>query len=178
MSIQLGGETGGAASRMNTPMFKIMAYAMPVFTGVFSSFWPAGLQLSLFMGGFFAVLQSSIFRQAWFRRLLNMQPLAPRGTVLSDAPTYEGTINMGEAPKQEKKGFMGAVREAIDDTVKQGKEMTGQKTDTKTGRSDSETKSAKKYEEKKMREAAQKRFEAAQARKAQAEDRKERRRLR
>ena len=152
-------------------MNKLFLYVLPALTGFFAIWWPVGLQIPIFLNGIFAITQGSLFRQAWFRRFCNIQPL---GQMRSSAEAI--TLNRGpQAAKAAPKGFVGSIKRAYEETVEQGRKMAPIQTKpATTGRTDNEKKKAKAYEEKIAREAAQRRFEAKQAKEAREEERRQR----
>ena len=162
---------------------RLVGIVLPSITGIFALFWPAGLQVAIAFGGFLAMGQGWILRRPWFRHFLQMQPL-PRSKRPITTSDYKGTINTGQvaAGKQEKKGLLGGMKSAYSDLVKQGREISGKRNQRakarSAGRTEAEVKKAKAYDEKVLRQEAQRKFEAAQEREAREEERKERRRLR
>ena len=152
-------------------MHRLFLYFLPALTGLFAIWWPVGLQIPIFLNGIFAITQGSLFRQPWFRKLCNIQPL---GKMRSSAEAF--TLNRGpQAAKPAPKGFMDSIKRTYQETVEQGKKMVPKEPrSSTTGRTDNEKKKAKAYEEKMAREAAQRRFEAKQAKEAREEERRRR----
>lgn len=176
--LQMGGENGGSGS-MNPSTLKTVAIVIPTLTTLVSSFWPAGLQLGIAWGSLIALTQAWLFRRLWFRDFFRMQRFPPRPAADSKPTDYKGTLNTGEQPPTEKKPFLTSLKDAYNDIVKQGQALANKKdAAARPGRTQAELKKAKAYEEKKTREAAQRRFEADQADQARKEDRRLRKSVR
>ena len=156
---------------MDPTTYKVFAYLLPLVSGFFAIWWPAGLQIPILLSGFFAVSQNMLFRQAWFRNMCDIQPLG----VMRDAQKAMG-VNRGPAvAKPKPKGIVESLKTAGSDIVGRGKTIMAKDADKPvTGRTDSDIKKAKAYDAKMAREAAQRRFEAAQAKLAAEEDRRRR----
>jgi hypothetical protein len=58
-------------------MLKVMAYGIPAITLLVTSFWPAGLTLSLFVGGLLSAGQVTLLRNTTARSRLGLSPLPP-----------------------------------------------------------------------------------------------------
>lgn len=80
---------------MNPQVLKAMMWGMPALTLVFTSWLPAAMQLTFFVGGFLSFLQSRLFQQPWFRSYFNITPVPKqKGPKPSAGPpsAYKGTI--------------------------------------------------------------------------------------
>ena len=72
-------------STISPAAMKLMAYALPAFTLLFTWWLPAGVQLSFFVAGVISACQSLLFRWAPFREFFNMTPM-PKGPGLFNKP--------------------------------------------------------------------------------------------
>ena len=165
---------------MNETVRNVVSIVMPVLTGVFSAFWPAGMQLPIFMGAIFALTQAMMFRQPWFRNLFGMQPFPPQDASPAGQQQYQGTLTTTEAvpPEEKKMGIIERIKASGRDVVKQGMEITGKKQQARPGRSEGELKKAKEYEAKVRREMEQKRQASTEQREQRGQISKRRQRLR
>lgn len=94
MFAQQGGETG--QNNLSPEMAKAFMYGLPALTLVFTSWLPAGVQLSFFVSGVLSCIQAFTFRNAKFRRYFNMTPLPIATPKPSGGPPspYKGTIRL------------------------------------------------------------------------------------
>lgn len=182
--IQKGGETG-SASTLSPVVHKVFLYVLPTITGVFASFWPGGLQLTIFVTSFLSMIQATAFRQPWFRNILGIHPLPSPASLKPKTQAYAGTINRYQPPSAnasssppKKDGIFGNafsnVKGAYSEIQKQGQDFVNTRQPAaKTGRrTEAEVKHAKAYEEKRKRELAQRKFENEQERQARREEKR------
>ncbi|KAL9126088.1 MAG: hypothetical protein Q9217_004804 [Psora testacea] len=173
LAFRSGTNSGEVGAGMSPSTLALFQYIIPLVTGVFSLFFPAALQLTLFITSIFTVSQSYIFRQPGFRKFMNMHPILtpPKKGPPKPIINIKASRKMqAMRPMEQKKTGWAAVKQtmetAVNDLQKKSKEMQGQYVpDAKPARrSEAERKHAKAYEEKRQRELAQRRFESQQRR--------------
>lgn len=92
--------TSGEAD-VSTAMITIFSYGLPILSLVFGVFFPAGLQLTLFVSAIFTVSQSVAFRMPRVRNFLGMYPIvqaASRNGAMSSSTS--NTINVNSRTRQ------------------------------------------------------------------------------
>ncbi|KAL8631865.1 hypothetical protein Q9189_002445 [Teloschistes chrysophthalmus] len=151
---KLGGETG--ARSISGPVLKIMQVVFPILSIAFTSYWPAGMQLSMAFSSVIATTQGILMRQPWFRSFWAIQPLydpnnLPAPSVKSMViPTQARTVSSepeeADAPK---KSLLGKL------TDKGLKFVKTQEPQPSGGRTYAEIEAAKRYEEKRRKEIKQ-----------------------
>lgn len=157
----MGGETGAAA--WPPAMFQFLQWGMPIISTVFTSFWPAALQLSFAFSSLLSLVQTYLFKQPWFRETLRIHPLPPPTPPPSEHPIKAMTIPTtartkpaeSEAPAQ---GLVGRVSTTLKKYVPDNQPSPS------GGRTKAQIAEAKRYEEKRTREIQRERYEAEQER--------------
>ncbi|KAL9576278.1 MAG: hypothetical protein Q9212_007234 [Teloschistes hypoglaucus] len=154
---KLGGETG--ARSIPGPILKIMQNALPIFSIVFTAYWPAGMQISMAFSSVMATAQSLLLRQGWFRRFWAIQPLLDSnnspGSSSSEfksmvIPTQARTVSSGpEEADAPKKSLLGTLTEKGRKFVKTHEQQPSGR------RTYAEIEQAKRYEEKRRKEINQ-----------------------
>ncbi|RKF59022.1 Mitochondrial inner membrane protein OXA1 [Golovinomyces cichoracearum] len=76
-----GGETG--IQTMNPKMLVVMTWGLPLISVIFTSWLPAGVQLTFFVSGILSLSQASLLRQPWLRSYFEMTPLPTSNSVKS-----------------------------------------------------------------------------------------------
>ncbi|KAL8754831.1 MAG: hypothetical protein Q9184_004994, partial [Pyrenodesmia sp. 2 TL-2023] len=158
---KMGGETGAAA--WPHEVFKFLQWGMPIITTLFTSFWPAALQLSFAFSSLLSLAQTSLFKQPWFRELLRIHPLPPPAPPPSEHAIKSMTIPTtartkpaeSEAPAQ---GLVGRVSTTLK------KYVPNNQSSPSGGRTKAQIAEAKRYEEKRTREIQREKYEAGQER--------------
>ncbi len=175
---------------MSPEVQKAMIWGLPAISLIFTSWLPASVQISFFVAGLCSFVQSTLFRQSWFRSFFNMTPLparAPAGSNPAAPPSpYKGTMKIAANPvlssrelsgrfeaadekKEVKKGVLGGVLGEVTGTFKglgsKAKETYNKQTDN--GRAKQKAKEAKAYEEKRRKEIEMDRKEEARRRSAE-----------
>lgn len=154
--------------------------------------WPGGLQLTFFISAMISSVQASMFRTAWVRNLVGIQPLPEPAAPKGQSQTSPGTLNRYRAPSSTpstpgtSKGMLGNMKDAVSDIMKLGEKLSpisrpGQKDSRLT---DGEKRHAKAYEARRQREIArehemkrglaQTKFERQQEQETREQERKER----
>ena len=162
--------TDGQMSSATQAIFK---WGIPIITGFFGLFFPAGLQLTLLCTAVFTVTQAYAFRSPLIRRSLGMYPLPkprtpamPTSTTLNINANVKGK-NKSAAETKKPKWGLGAVKatfqEAYADLKKKQAEMAGTSPQSQEGerRSAAEKRRTKEYEEKFQKEKARAQFHNA-----------------
>ncbi|RKF54383.1 Mitochondrial inner membrane protein OXA1 [Erysiphe neolycopersici] len=92
-----GGETG--VQTMNPKMLSLLKWGLPLISLVFTSWLPAGVQLTFFISGLLSLTQASLLRQPWLRSYFRMTQL-PTSNV-SETPNltspYKGNIRIAQS---------------------------------------------------------------------------------
>lgn len=81
---------------MSPQTLRVMSYGLPAITVIFTYFLPAGLQLSFLVSGVLSFFQSSMFKNASFRKAAGMAPLPPP----QSANPSSGSSTIKLAPEQ------------------------------------------------------------------------------
>lgn len=174
---------------------KAMIWGFPALTVIFTSWLPAALQLSFFVAGVCSYIQSTLFRQRWFRSYFNMTPLptkAPAGSAPAAAPSsYKGNLKIAANPvlsskelsgrfeaaeekKDVKKGVLGGVLGEVTGTFKglgsKAKEQYDRQNEK--GRVKQRAKEAKAYENRRQMEIRREQAERERQRRLEREARK------
>ena len=152
-------------------------------------FWPGGLQLTFFISAMISGTQAALFRSAWFRNLVGIQPLPDSAAPKPQSKTYSATLNRYQAPSSTPstsdtpKGIFGNIKGAVSDIMKLGEKFSGRQGQT-SRLTDGEKKHAHTYEQKRKREiardaemkrgSAQAKFERQQEQEATEQERKQR----
>lgn len=171
---------------------KVFLYGIPTVSGVFMMSWPGGLQLTFFFAALVSFVQSVVFRNAWFRNLVGIQPWPKPAAPKPQPHTYPGTLNRYQAPSTSQsasanpKGVFGGIKGTVSDIMKLGEKfspMSGHQAQ-KARLTVAEKKHAKAYEERRSREiareaemkreGAQARFEKRQEQEFREQEKKER----
>ena len=156
---------------MSTATITIFSYAIPFLSLAFGVFFPAGLQLTLFVSAIFTVSQSVAFRMPWVRNFLGMYPVvqaASRKGAGSSPAT--NTINVNSRtrkpgapdPGEKKAGFAAfkqTFRQAYSDIKTRMADMQQQSNPQRSSNrlSPAEKKRAEEYEKKRQKETVQRR---------------------
>lgn len=154
--------------------------------------WPAGLQLTFFISAMISGAQATLFRNAWFRNLVGIQPLAAPSAPKPQSRTHTVTSNRYQAPSSgpstpsTPKGVFENFKGAVSDLMKAGRKyapVSRQRAQNER-LTPAEKQHAKRYEERRTREiardaemkreAAQARFEKQQEQGVREQERKER----
>ena len=154
---------------MSTAMITIFSYGLPMLSLVFGVFFPAGLQLTLFVSAIFTVSQSITFRMPRVRNFLGMYPIvqaASRNGAQSSSTS--NTINVNSRtrkpgtpdPGEKKVGFAAfkqTFRQAYSDIQTRMADMQQQNDPKRSNNrlSPAEKKRAEEYEKKRQKETAQ-----------------------
>lgn len=155
--------------------------------------WPAGLQLVFFISAMISSVQATLFRNAWFRNLVGIQPLPSPASPKPQSRAYPATPNRYQAPSSTPstpstpKGIFGKTfRGAVSDIMELGKKYAplSQSQAQKDRLTPGEKQHAKRYEERRRQEiardaeikrgAAQVKFERQQEQEIRERERKER----
>lgn len=164
----------GTASIASPGMQKVMLYVLPGMTGIFVLYMPAALQLTLTLTSVIAMSQAIVFNNPNFRRFVGIQPL-PRREPPPPAPRDASPKKAGLG------GMVSSFKSTFDEMVKAGQQATAAKNNVKeTGqrRTAAELKHAEAYEEKRLRDIAQRRSESEQQKAVRRGDEIRRRRRR
>jgi YidC/Oxa1 family membrane protein insertase len=167
-------------------MLKALAYGLPALTLIFTSWLPAGLQLSFFVSGLASAGQATAFRSNAVRERLGMVPLPStsgsnifEATAKTEEPrlrkdilTLDDLKAKYEAPKVEAQSGIKAWREKAVSGIRDGmqsaeksmKEMTGGSAPAGK-RTKAEKAKAEEYEKKRAREEAERRAELSRRQK-------------
>lgn len=154
--------------------------------------WPSGLQLTFFLSAMISSAQATLFRNAWFRNLVGIQPLLAPAAPKAQSRTYPATSNRYQAPSSgpstpgTPKGIFGNFKGAMSDIMKLGEKyapVSRQRAQNER-LTPGEKQHARKYEERRTREiardaeikreAAQAKFERQQEQGLREQERKER----
>ena len=157
------------------------------------TFWPGGLQLTFFISAMISSSQAALFKNAWFRNLVGMQPLPSPAAPIPQSRTYPATTSRYQAPSSTPSTpsnplgiFRKTFRGAVSDIMEAGKKIAPQSQPQaqKDRLTPGEKQHAKKYEERRSREiardaeikrgAAQIKFERRQEQEIRERERKER----
>lgn len=151
--------------------------------------WPAGLQLTLCITALLAAAQATMFRNAWFRNLVGMQPL-PEQAAPKQQPgqnlLYQAPSTTPSDPKTQT-GIYGNLKGAVSDIIKTGEKYSpmSRQQDEKGRLTAGEKRHAETYEKRRRRELelekrqlAESRFERKQEQQTQYREREERLRRR
>jgi len=178
--MKIGGESGGN-SMMTPTVQNIFLYVLPPLGGLFMCYWPGALQFTLLVQAIISLVQSTAFKQPWFREMLGIHPLPGPGDLKPNTNTYSGTINksttLDPAAEAKKKGIFGGAQADIRSAYSAMKDKAKdyqQKSGDVGKRSRNEIEHARKYDERRRREIAQLKFEQEQ-RRLEDEERKQRR---
>ncbi|CAD6587042.1 MAG: Mitochondrial inner membrane protein oxa1 [Alectoria sarmentosa] len=183
-----GGETG-SNDLVSKRTQQVFLYVIPPFSGFIMMFWPGGLQLTFFISAMISGTQAALFRSAWFRNLVGIQPLPDSAAPKPQSKTYSATLNRYQAPSSTPstsdtpKGIFGNIKGAVSDIMKLGEKFSGRQGQT-SRLTDGEKKHAHTYEQKRKREiardaemkrgSAQAKFERQQEQEATEQERKQR----
>lgn len=160
--------TSGEAD-VSAAMLTIFSYGIPILSLVFGVFFPAGLQLTLFVSAIFTVSQSVAFRMPRVRNFLGMYPVVQAASRKGAASSStNNTINVNSrsrkpgAPHPEEKkvglaAFKQTFRQAYSDITKRMSDMQQQSNPQRSSNrmSPAEKKRAEEYEKKRQKETAQ-----------------------
>ncbi|PBP23628.1 inner membrane protein OXA1 [Diplocarpon rosae] len=174
--LRKGGEM--SISNFRPVVHKAMMWGLPTLSIVFTWWLPAALQLSFMVTGILSFVQSTLFRQPWFRNYFSMTPLPrklPPSTPTQSSP-YQGQMRLAAKPMSTKelnrrfessqtpktgliKGVVKEVRSTINGVVEAGREqMAGRIERSKAKRAKDEIAA---YEARRRREIAAEELEAA-----------------
>ncbi|MCJ1313182.1 Mitochondrial inner membrane protein oxa1 [Agyrium rufum] len=100
VAFKFGGEMGMQAATSQA-MRVLLQYIMPLITGVFMCFWPAGLQIYFFTSSMFSLIYSACIRRPTVRRFLNLTPvikqlppsISPAATLNRAAPLRPSPVS-------------------------------------------------------------------------------------
>ncbi|RDW84869.1 hypothetical protein BP6252_02459 [Coleophoma cylindrospora] len=160
-----GGETGIA---LTTPaMQTLLMYGIPLMTLVFTSWLPAGLQLSFFVTGVLSYIQATAFRKPSIRAKLGMAPLPQppssssplKGSVKIKSHTPEATAAPAESgwksigAVKEVMGTWEGARNAASEVTKSGRNKF------EAGKEKSRKKEAEAYERQRQQQIREERWE-------------------
>ncbi|KAL8905842.1 MAG: hypothetical protein Q9171_006508 [Xanthocarpia ochracea] len=165
---KLGGETGSAAA-MSPRVKTLLHWGFPICSTVFTSWWPAVMQLSFFATSLMALLQSYLFKEPWFRKFWGIQPLSPPNSPTAPtgpAPGYRGMVipttarEVPQEPQTSQGGVFGSAKSKFKATVSDLQERSQNYVDKNQAkptsrRSAAEIKEAKRYDEKRRKEIEQ-----------------------
>lgn len=155
-------------------------------------YWPAGLQLTFFISAFISTVQAALFKEAWFRNLVGIQPSPEPAAPKPQSQTHPGTLHRYQAPSRTPstpdtpKGIVGTLKGALSDVMKVGEKFApvSRQHDQKSRLTAGEKQYSKTYEEKRKREvtleaeakrgSAQAKFERQQEQDTREQEKKER----
>ncbi|KAL8733186.1 MAG: hypothetical protein Q9181_003669 [Wetmoreana brouardii] len=159
-AFKLGVDTGAAAT-IRPELVKLFKWGLPMISTIVMLFWPAMIQMTFFCTSIVALLQAFFFKQPWFRDYLGVHPLPSPATPTSSSksqyknmviPTSARTVSEeAETPKQ------GLFKDAISNLKKQGSNLLERNQKPSGRRSEAEVAAARKYEERRRKEAEQER---------------------
>ncbi|PVH71114.1 hypothetical protein DL98DRAFT_577557 [Cadophora sp. DSE1049] len=189
--LRKGGETG--AMNLSPEMTKAMIWGFPALSLLFTWWLPASVQISFFVSGVLSYIQSSLFRQPWFRSYFKMTPLPARKDPNAPAPSpYRGDLKIaapinpvlsqselnsrfqGAGATQGKKGVIGGIASEIRGTLGGVVEKSREKMrdSNETNQAKREIRERKAYEEKRRAEIKQAREEEERLRREARQARK------
>ncbi|KAL8772783.1 MAG: hypothetical protein Q9209_002128 [Squamulea sp. 1 TL-2023] len=167
-----GGELGTSAA-MNPNVMRLFQWGMPIASTIFTSFWPAAMQLSFFWTSVMALTQARMFKQPWFRQFWKIHPLPSKddSTTQRESRTgYKGMViptTAREIPQQadvSQDGAFGSAKAKFQATMTDLQErgqkfvkdsMEKNRKSPTSRRSAAEINEAKKYDEKRRKEIEQ-----------------------
>ncbi|KAI6717388.1 hypothetical protein JHW43_000044 [Diplocarpon mali] len=174
--LRRGGEM--AVTNFKPVVHKAMMWGLPTISIIFTWWLPAALQLSFMVTGILSYIQSTLFRQPWFRNYFSMTPLprkVPPGTPSQQSP-YKGQMRLAAKPMSTKElnsrfegtqkeklglinGMVKDVKSTINGVVEAGREqMAGMAEKSKAKREKAEIAA---YEARRRKEVAAEEAEAA-----------------
>ena len=156
------------------------------------TWWPGGLQLTFFISAMISSVQAALFRNAWFRNLVGIQPLPSPAAPKPQSRTYSATRNRYQAPSSTPSTPSNPIRKvgktirgAVSDLMKAGEKFAplSKPQAQKDRLTPGEKQHAKRYEERRTQEiardaeikrgAAQVKFERQQEQDIRERERKE-----
>lgn len=83
---------------MNPKMFSLVKWGFPLISLVFTSWLPAGVQLTFFISGLLSLAQASLLRQPWLRSYFRMTPLPTSNAsqIPNLTSSYKGNIRIAQ----------------------------------------------------------------------------------
>ncbi|KAL3423324.1 Mitochondrial inner membrane protein OXA1 [Phlyctema vagabunda] len=162
--LKKGGETG--VNLLSPSAQKLMMYGIPGVTLAFTSFLPAGLQLSFFVTGLLSYIQASVFRNPKVRAALGMTPLPstnasgplqPTLNVRTAIPVDAVEVRQNAGAVKEVMSTYQGARKAVQDVTGTGKEKVQER------RQKSAREAAQKFEEQRQKEIREARWEREDA---------------
>lgn len=163
---------------MSPTMRNGFLYVLPLVSAGFMLTLPSAVQISFAFSSMLALAQTLQFRQPWFRKFANLQPLPKPTEPNASEATYAGKMTIDVSPSEAlepssppgPKGYIaGAVADikgAASQIIKSARNLleTEDKNAPKQRRSPAELKRALAYEETRRREIEQEKLEASQER--------------
>ncbi|MCJ1241425.1 Mitochondrial inner membrane protein oxa1 [Varicellaria rhodocarpa] len=158
-----GGEIG-TQSTMTTPMRTLFQYFLPAMSTLITLFMPGALQVTFATTSLASLIQTSLFRQPWFRSTLGISKYIPPTPPAAPQTRYPGTMSVYQPPspvestESEKKGVVGGAISEIKGAAKQvmssARRSVEQRQGAKAGGrlTAAELRRAKEYEERRKQE--------------------------
>ena len=149
---------------MTTPMRTLFQYLLPAMSTLITLFMPGALQVTFVTTSLASLIQTSLFRQPWFRSTLGISKYIPPTPPAASQTRYPGTMSVYQPPlpvesaQSEKKGVVGGAISEIKGAAKQvmssARRSVEQRQGAKAGGrlTAAELRRAKEYEERRKQE--------------------------